>query len=282
MKKRKRLLPISPPHQNLMATVAKFGEQSPNEDSAYVDERCLVLSDGAGGCGLYADKWSKYLVEQLDKEKPIQSYQQLDEWIDKIWEPFYNQYEAMAKESDAMLLNKFYNEGSCATIVAAWLENHQRCHWIAYGDSVLFHYQKESGKLWHSFSKLADFATPPHLINCKDPLIEDAFKHGEFEIREDSILFAASDSLSFFILMMYQVSKWEKFQDELEALIDGHGSDGQIVEMAKNMQMDFMEDVLQPLIRSAHSNKKFAHLIRIWYDLGLMELDDYTIAFLKQ
>ena len=61
-------------------------------------------------------------------------------------------------------LNKFYNEGSCATVAAAWKTNDEECRWIAYGDSVVFHYN------------------PPRLVSCKDPLEEEGFRSGVFHI----------------------------------------------------------------------------------------------------
>ncbi len=265
-----------------MASIAKLGERSPNEDSAYLDETCLALSDGAGGCGLYADKWSRYLVDQLDKHTPIVGYEALDSWVELIWQPFYNECEARAREGDAMLLNKFYSEGSCATLVAAWLDNDRRyCQWITYGDSVLFHYNKATGVLWHSFTKLADFSKPPLLISCKDPLMREGVREGSFALSESSILFATSDALACFILMMYQVSRWEEYAHELENWMAEPGSSSHVVQLARMMKFDFYEDILKRLIDSTLSHTDFARQMQSWYDAGLLELDDYTIAFLK-
>lgn len=51
---------------------------------------------------------------------------------------------------------------------------------MAYGDSVVFHYNVQTGILEHSFTKLADFSNPPRLISCKDPLEEEGFRCGDF------------------------------------------------------------------------------------------------------
>ena len=137
----------------------------PNEDAAIARENVIAVSDGAGGGGVFADLWSKYLVEHLP-ERPIKCYQAFDKWIDSIWEPFYNDCEKKAQKEGGMLLNKFYDEGSFATLVAVWKTG----EWISYGDSVAFCYNRKSGVLQHSFTKLVDFNNPPYLINCKDPL----------------------------------------------------------------------------------------------------------------
>ena len=57
---------------------------------------------------MFADEWSQYLIEQLPKNKPITSFTELDEWVDSIWESFYNEHEEKAKQGDGILLNKFY------------------------------------------------------------------------------------------------------------------------------------------------------------------------------
>ena len=82
----------------------------PNEDAVIAKDNLIAVSDGAGGGGVFADKWSKYLVDHLP-DKPIKTFSAFDKWIDGIWEPFYNDCEKIAKKEGGMLLNKFYDEG---------------------------------------------------------------------------------------------------------------------------------------------------------------------------
>ena len=77
-------------------SLAKSEEGIINEDAAIAREEVIALSDGAGGGGVFADKWSKYLVEHLPVE-PITDYESFDKWLDGIWEPFYNEWEAKAQ-----------------------------------------------------------------------------------------------------------------------------------------------------------------------------------------
>ena len=108
-------------------SIAKLNDHAPNEDAVFCAPQCIAVSDGAGGCGLYADEWSRYLIEHLPKDTPICSFIELDTWVDSIWEAFYNAKEECAKEGDGILLNKFYSEGSCATIVTAWKTDENEC-----------------------------------------------------------------------------------------------------------------------------------------------------------
>ena len=98
-------------------TIGKIGENLVNEDAAIARDRLIAVSDGAGGGGVFADLWARYLVEHLPAG-PVVDYQSFDEWIDGIWEPFYNDCEEKAKAEGGMLLNKFYDEDSFATLVA--------------------------------------------------------------------------------------------------------------------------------------------------------------------
>mgnify|MGYP003412732626 CR=1 FL=1 len=100
-------------------SIAKFEPNTINEDSAICRNNIVAVSDGAGGGGVFAEKWSMYLLENLP-DKPIVNAEELDTWIDEIWEQFYNEYEKKAAAIGGLFLSKFYDEGSFATLAAAW------------------------------------------------------------------------------------------------------------------------------------------------------------------
>ena len=68
-------------------SLAKFEEGIVNEDAAIARKDVIAISDGAGGGGVFAERWSQYLVDHLP-DKPIKNYKAFDKWIDGIWEPF--------------------------------------------------------------------------------------------------------------------------------------------------------------------------------------------------
>ena len=256
-------------------SIAKLGEGLVNEDAVKATQNWIAVSDGAGGGGVFADMWSKYLVEHLPDE-PITDYQAFDSWIDGIWEPFYNDSEEAAKQEGGMLLNKFYDEGSFATLVAVWKDG----HWISYGDSVAFCYNKKTGKLQHSFTKLSDFNHPPYLVNCKDPSDEKGFKCGRFKMDKNCIVFAASDALAHYILMMYEVAHKEKYAKELQDAIDAQTKNSNIVKTAMRLRkLDFTKDVIQKLENCKHQQQITAHLGHL-IKVGFIGHDDYSLAIL--
>ena len=255
-------------------TIAKEWD-IPNEDAVIAKEDLIAVSDGAGGGGVFADRWSKYLVEHLP-DKPIKTFNAFDKWIDGIWEPFYNDCEGKAQREGGMLLNKFYEEGSFATLVAVWKTG----EWISYGDSVAFCYHRNTGILDHTFTKLADFNNPPYLINCKDPLNREGFRHGKFEIDDDSMIFAASDTLAHYILMMYEVSYKDRFGEELLEAIDAQTKNSNFIKTAMSVDVfDFEKDVIQKLLNCNHAFLLANH-IKGLKKKGLIGHDDYSIAFL--
>lgn len=247
----------------------------PNEDAVIARERLIAVSDGAGGGGVFADRWSKYLVEHLP-DKTIKTFKAFDKWIDGIWEPFYNDCEKAAQKEGGMLLNKFYDEGSFATFVAVWRTG----EWVSYGDSVAFCYHRNTGILDHSFTKLADFNNPPYLINCKDPLNREGFRQGKFEIADDCMVFAASDTLAHYILMMYELANKDRFADELQEALKAQTKNSNFIKLAMRLRkMDFATKVIKKLENCRVKILLDTHLAGL-NRKGLIGHDDYSLAIL--
>lgn len=256
-------------------SLAKFEDGIVNEDAAIARKEVIAVSDGAGGGGVFAEHWSQYLVAHLP-EKPIKNYKAFDKWIDGIWEPFYNKCEEEAKNIGGLFLNKFYDEGSFATLVAVWKDG----NWISYGDSVAFCYNKKTGELQHTFNHLVDFNNPPYLINCKDPLDEKGFRKGKFKVDKNSLLFAASDTLAHYILMMYELAQKDKYDDELQEAINAQTKNSNFIKTAMRLKkIDFVKDVIQKLENCKHSQQLMLHIGRLkrW---GLIGHDDYSLAIM--
>ena len=268
-------------------TLKKYTDDIPNEDSCRVQDDMIALSDGAGGCGVFANEWSAYLVEKIferSNETPIVEFNQFDDWVGEIWEPFYNEHEERAKEYDGIFLSKFYQEGSYATLAVVWRTGEDICHYVRYGDSVVFHYSKSNCKFEHSFTKLSDFAKPPYLISCKDPLQCEGFKADDFILAEDSVVFAASDALSHYILMMYYVTHQEEYKSEIEEILSENTTDAQMLSIALRdvseglLTFDLLIQQLQDI---SHDQDAFNRFVQDLHKRGVLDIDDYTLAVLK-
>lgn len=259
-------------------SIGKFEPECINEDAVMVCDNFIAVSDGAGGGGLFAERWSRYLLDNLPA-KPIKSADELDEWIGEIWEPFYNECEKDAKELGGMSLEKFYDEGSFATLVAAWQIEEGVCEWISFGDSVVFHYNYTTKRLDHSFGRLGDFDEPPYLINCKDELNKLGFRKGTFRTDETSVVFVASDALSHYILMMYEISRKENFAKEINDAISHHSKNEIYIRIALGIKkFDFEKEVVDRLCKCAGHKTNFSRHIQRLKRQGLIAHDDYSFA----
>lgn len=256
-------------------SISKLEPDVVNEDSVMAGNNYIAVSDGAGGGGLFADLWSYYLISHLPNEA-IPDYFSFDTWLDSIWEPFYNNCEVEAQKQGGMILKKFYDEGSFATIVAVWKDG----RWISYGDSVAFCYNKKTRLLQHSYGKLSDFNDPPYLINCIEPTKKKGFKLGNFFITEDSIVFATSDALAHYVIMMYEVSKREEYSKEISDAINAKSKNSNYIRTAMNMKnIDFEKDVINK-IYNCRNSKNFKRHIQKLHIKGLIGHDDYSIVFM--
>ena len=256
-------------------SIAKLDENLVNEDAAIAREGMIAVSDGAGGGGVFADKWSRYLVEHMP-DNPIKTFKAFDKWLDSIWEPFYNDCEMEAKKEGGMLLNKFYDEGSFATLVAIW----KRGEWMSYGDSVAFCYDKPTGTLQHSFRRLVDFNNPPYLVNCKDLSNEKGFKMGKFRMHPDCVVFATSDALAHYIIMMYEVTHKDKYADELQEAIAAQTKNSNFIKVALGLKkVDFEKDVIGKLL-NCKIIWNFKQHVQSLKRKGLIGHDDYSLVIM--
>ncbi len=262
-------------------SIPKYPTSYTNEDAVGKGGNYIVVSDGAGGGGVYADKWSQYLVDNLP-DTPITSFEELDNWVGNIWEAFYQSYEVEAMKVGGMLLQKFYDEGSFATLAAVWVQENNICQWMTYGDSVAFCYNYETKKLDHSFGKLVDFNNPPYLVSLNDPLKQEGFRQGNFETNEKSIVFVASDALSHYIIMMYEISHKEQYREELQTSLNAHSRNSNAIKMALSLdRINFEKDVLGKLITCINHKQNMQRHLDSLKRKGLLLEDDYSMAITR-
>lgn len=250
-----------------------------NEDAALAKEKLAAVSDGAGGGGVFAELWSSYLLAQLPAST-IHNFQQLDAWVDGIWEPYYKDCEVKAKKQGALFLNKFYDEGSFATLAAVWLqENGKTAECMTYGDSVVFCYNFRSHELQYSDIRLVDFDHAPYLIGSSAELKAEGFHAGQFKIEGEEVIFVATDSLSHYILMRYELCHKEEYKDEIDEAIAARTKNSNMIKVAEEEDENFEKSLCQ-LLDAAREQKSFVLLMSHLEDSGLLAHDDYSLAVL--
>ena len=262
-------------------SVAKPRQYQTNEDACMAAEGRIAVADGAGGGGVYADLWAAYLLERLPAE-PITAFGGLVAWKDAVWEPFYDEREEAARRRGGLVLRKFYAEGSFATLAAAWSADGGRWRWMAYGDSVVFHYSRRQGVLSHSFTRLADFNKAPYLVSLVDPLVEGAFRSGTFDAEEGDTVFCASDALSHYILMEYELSRPGEYAGELAEAAGAPTRNAAMVRAAAGGKAaDFGRDVVEKLWNCRNHNANFLRHAESLLSRHVIGLDDYSCAMAR-
>ena len=264
--------------KSFATSIGKPEQDCINEDAAIARENIIAVSDGAGGGGLFAERWSAYLLNHLPAT-PICSADKLDAWIGDIWEAYYNQCEEDAKQLGGLSLDKFYNEGSFATLVAVWRLSNSEYLWMGVGDSVAFHYNYRTKQLEHSFGFLSDFDKAPYLINCKDELLKEGFRKGTFSTDSDSIIFVTSDALAHYVMMMYEVANIDRFKKELYDAESNYSKNSNFIRVAKAIKVvEFEKDVINKLVNSIGHPTNFRRHIQSLIRKGLIAYDDYSLA----
>ena len=260
-----------------------FDTMEINEDAALARTNVIAVSDGAGGGGVHAECWSRYLLDNLP-ETPLTRFAELDAWIDGIWESFYKTCEEKAKQQGGMFLDKFYDEGSFATLAAAWRVSDEECRWMTYGDSVVFCYDKSTGLLQHSFTRLADFNKPPFLINSKDPLNENGFRTGIFRTSSSCTVFAASDALSHAILALYEISRQRmgntEFDEELDEAINLRTKNSTFLKVMSGLRHVNFHKRIVKLTNACKDETSFKNIVKKMKVEGILGIDDYSLAVL--
>ena len=270
---------------NFAVSIRKFESGSDiNEDSAVAEPSFIAVSDGAGGGGLFADRWSSFLTSHLP-DSPISSADELERWLTGIWEQFYDEAEAEAQKRGGIYLDKFYDEGAFATLVAVWQSAPDKFSWISFGDSVAFAFNRRTHSLQHSFSSLQDFSRPPALINCKDPLRKERFCSGTFTADPDTVVFCASDALSHYFIMRYEAEHQgdERLASDLFAVANGLSRNAIYVnsllaDRPSSSLADELERVFFPLASSGNYEALFSAHMQHLEQAHLLGHDDYSFA----
>jgi hypothetical protein len=249
-----------------------------NEDCLRSKLPSIVVSDGAGGTGLFADKWSAYLCERISL-KPICNFEDLCVWQDSIWEDFYNEYKPIAEEKG--IGGKFLEEGSSATLVALW-QVEEQFYWCTYGDSVLFHFDKKALK-FANINNPSQFNQSPWLLNWKDTPNEKGFQAGTFTLEKGDKLLVATDTLAQYILIAFLTST-----NTNEALLNELAESGsrlancyqQMVNVGYT-DLSFHSDILTPLRQNLDSEQDFESYLQKLYQQDVIGLDDYSLIWIE-
>ncbi len=260
---------------NIHFTTHKIDDISTNEDAVISTPTIIAVSDGAGGCGIFAERWSKYLLDNIPSGG-FDNFDTFNQWTESIWQPFYDDIDAQLKNYDNFVGNKFNKEGSFATLAAVWIEG-DKAKYCCYGDSAIFVFDTHSKSMkFMSLEDVMKYDKNPYLINWKDIPVESEFKCGEIKIDEASMIIVASDALSALLTMAYYA---QYNPDKLEECLQSNGKLKVVAESVKGhmAERDLYDDLLLP-ISKCRNDREFRDAITTLHKEGVILDDDFSIA----
>lgn len=256
-----------------------------NSEDAFVhNNHFWAVADGAGGVGIFAAEWAKYLLEKLPP-KPFAQAEEMIQWADGIWEEFYQSVDNQSL--DVNVKNKFLEEGSLATLIAVYPEGNNKIKAIAYGDSAMLLYDTKKNTLRALPDTLATYVQNPHLINWKAEILHDGIKIVDFKWTKQEQIIISSDALAQYLLLAFACltpqSDWETQLFELQKTHSTHRI-FQFVEkigLFYEKNTDFHQAIWQPLCEAMKDETTFKTYIYQLSEQGLIANDDYTGILLK-
>jgi hypothetical protein len=262
---------------------------SENEDAVFVsdDKKRFALSDGAGGTGVEAHRWSQYLLEKLP-ETPIKSFTELSAWQDSIWQSYFDTIQTDLENNAPHALDKFFTEGSSATLISVWLEvkeKTKKAHIVSYGDSVICLFRAKAKEIKTNIQDLSVFLESPFLLNSNELPTE----HGIYEtwdIKKGDVLLIASDTIGQFILSSYYIlQEPEKHQKVFDVIKNSPVRFADIFQKLEDYYRLKSEEnwqtVFSMIYESLISEMAFKTYTEALKGFGVMGLDDYSVAFVK-
>lgn len=89
-------------------------------------------------------------------------------------------------------------------------------------------------------------------------------------VEGDGNVFACSDALAYYVIMMYEVACGNSMPETNDKNSD-------IIALAKTMKVNFKRDVINPLLKALQHNKLEQYCVDKYHQ-GLLALDDYSLA----
>lgn len=179
-------------------TEPKPGKRAKSNGDAFVvrpdDEGAgwfIVLSDGASSSA-FASSWARALVET------VTSGWFTDSDFDELLDPVRKKFAPLGSRPDAnfILEDKWNEEGSHATVVAAWVRpgaSGADVSAVAVGDSVIGFESRRSTTMW-PLSAATDFTSRPALVSSQ-PGSRSTIKRAKIQVPAGDVLFCATDGV---------------------------------------------------------------------------------------
>lgn len=102
----------------------------------------------------------------------------------------------------------------------------------------------------------------------------------DFSLYDSSLVFVASDALSHYIIMMYELSKCQYYCEELAEEYLKQSGNSQLLKTAETLRFNFKNDVIYKLLQVSDCQFAFEEYLKGLYHQGVIDMDDFTICWI--
>lgn len=235
--------------------------------------------------GLLSQQWGEHLLSSIGTS-PIKTEKGFNEWLNNVWEDFYN-WGAENFKNDQYKLNKFEKEGSIASVASIWLDENLFPTFFCVGNAYVLKYNSLTNELFapyplEDFSKWINNESRINWIN--ESLPEIYFEESKTSIYEGDKYILCNKNLAkqFIITYLILKSKDDAYWLKLEALMR---SDEELSEsFFKNRNAyDYTSysDFIEEWCEYCATEESFSNHIGILQSEGKLDKTDCSISIIN-
>jgi hypothetical protein len=255
------------------------------EDKFHVltEDKTFIISDGAGGVGVFADEWADFLVNGFNKNA-LADKNTFSNHLHSLKLLFYQQKEDFLDGTPSEFSDAFFMEGSAATFVAVSVNQKvKELDCWAIGDSCAMLYKTATNELIWNIEGLKTFTYHPHLVNCADPSIDDnAIIETKWKYKSGDFLLLATDAIAQWLLIEYLTKKEEAIEVLNELLSQPYATANYINAIANSHDLGLpFKNLVKHLWSILKKEQDFRDYAQNKMKRGHLAPDDYTLCMIK-
>lgn len=264
---------------------------SENEDAVMIrqtgDYYMYAMSDGAGGAGIFCGAWARFLAENQNTE-PYTNNEQISDWFLSVSKYFYDDISLTLTNYEPLVAQKFYEEGSYATLLFLWLHKESRkLYFTGCGDSTMFLFELKDGQyittVIFPINVQTSLNQPPKLLNWRKGILNDLIQ-SEHPCSKDSYFVICTDSMARWIIcnLMFLDSGnlrnclgknlYESISNEQMTLIE---------HLKQNYEWQSVDQFINFLENKLTDDTRFKDFINDKFTSNELEQDDISICISK-
>lgn len=194
---------------NLKLSISRSLEYNHSENEDAISYRqngkydIYALSDGAGGAGIFCGAWARFMVGNQNNA-PYTSNDHFSDWFLSVSKYFHDDISPSLTSYEPLVAQKFYEEGSYATLLFIWLHKETRkLYFTGCGDSTMFLFELKEDQyittVIFPINVQSTLDQPPKLLNWRKGFLNDLIL-SDHQCSSESYIMLCTDSMSRWVI----------------------------------------------------------------------------------